>query len=97
MDLDLADGKVLEGQHPVVVPAANRRAVLLALAWMANARQVCWPSHRELGRRTGLQPHTLRRALYSLQSDALVAVLERPGSSNAYRLTLPPLAAIRSG
>lgn len=52
--------------------SAPARAVLVALGYMANERDECWPSQSTLARMTSLTDRTVRTALAALEADGLI-------------------------
>lgn len=52
--------------------SAPARAVLVALGWMANERDECWPSQSKLAEMTSLTDRTVRTALAALEADGLI-------------------------
>ena len=52
--------------------SAPARAVLVALGWMADERDECWPSQSTLARMTSLTDRTVRTALAALEADGLI-------------------------
>lgn len=72
-------------------PCPASKAVLLELAAMANADDVCWPSNRCLGSVLQVTPRSIQRSLLKLKAAGLVVVSARSRdnggqTSNLYRL-----------
>lgn len=58
-------------------PCPASKAVLLELAAMANADDVCWPSNRCLGSVLQVTPRSIQRSLLKLKAAGLVVVSAR--------------------
>lgn len=72
-------------------PCSASKAVLLELAAMADADDVCWPSNRFLGSVLQVTPRSIQRSLLKLKTAGLVVVSARSRdnggqTSNLYRL-----------
>ena len=67
----------------------GRRAVLLALADMANATGVCWPSIATLARRACMSVRSVFTHLAELVKAGLLTRRQRIGRSNIFMLALP--------
>ena len=67
----------------------GRRAVLLALADMANATGVCWPSIATLARRACMSVRSVFTHLAELVKAGLLTRRQRIGRSNVFTLALP--------
>ena len=64
------------------------KAVLLALAWHANAREQCWPSIKALSADTGAKDRAIRSAIKFLETAGLIAVQRKYRTTNRYALFL---------
>ncbi len=64
-----------------------RRAVLLALADMANHAGTCWPSIATLARRACLSVRSIFTHLKALEGMGLLTRRQRIGRSSLYSLT----------
>lgn len=74
-------------------PCSASKAVLLELAAMANADDVCWPSNRCLATVLQVTPRTIQRSLSKLKALGLILVSARSRdnggqTSNLYRLPI---------
>jgi DNA-binding transcriptional ArsR family regulator len=71
----------------------GRLLLLLALADAANDEGVCWPSVTTLARKCRTSDRTVQRHLRDLEAAGLLAIVERPGTSQLYRIDLDALRA----
>jgi hypothetical protein len=70
----------------------GRLLLLLALADAANDEGVCWPSVPTLARKCRSSDRTIQRHLRDLVGVGLLAIEDRPGTSQRYRIHLAALA-----
>ena len=80
-------------------PCSASKAVLLELAAMANADDVCWPSNRCLAAVLQVTPRTIQRSLLKLKAAGLVGVSTRSRdnggqTSNLYRLPIDSVSDV---
>jgi len=70
----------------------NQRLVLLSIADQADDNGWAFPSHENIQARTLLARRTVQRAVQQLQQHLELAVVERIGTSNLYRVMVGDLA-----
>lgn len=77
------------------VPALDQheRAVLVLLAFMANADGKAWPSIDHMAEKIGASRRTVQAARRRLEASGLIAWEERPGRGCIYTVTLATRAA----
>ena len=65
----------------------SEKLILLALADAANDDGQCWPSIASLARKCSKDARTVERVLKRLREGGYVERIERPGTSNIWRVT----------
>lgn len=71
--------------------APHQRLMMLAIADNANDRGVAWPSVATLAAKCSVQERAAQYTLQTLQHEGWLAIEERPGRSNYYRVNLARL------
>lgn len=68
--------------------APHQRLMMLAIADNANDRGVAWPSVATLAAKCSVQERAAQYTLQTLQREGWLAIEERPGRSNYYRVNM---------
>ena len=77
-------------EHPGLPP--HLKLALLAVAWHADEHGYAWPGQKRLARWCGIGVRQLRTNLQELADQGLLAIEQRPRTTNRYRVLLGPAA-----
>src|SRR5512137_716661 len=70
--------------------AGSRLNIMLCLADHSNDDGICWPSIQRLAARSRLSIREVAYILRDLKTRGYLSVVQRPGSSNIYRVVATP-------